>query len=135
MHMRWLCLLVLAMTVVGCSRSNNLLFGRVEAQTGKHVVVVTDCYRIRVPQPERLADVRGERVYRFAPCRDAQVFFRGHELIVNGTSYGEVASRDAITVDHGKVLVNDRPAVAAGSGTRSANRPSGQFNAGPSSSR
>jgi len=60
-----------AVLLFGCSRSNNLLLGRVEATVGTHTVVVTDCYRTEAPQPEKLADEGGQSVYRYMPCRDA----------------------------------------------------------------
>ena len=69
-----------------CSRSNNLLLGRVEAKVGGHTVVVTDCYRTSVTPPERVGGP-SEQSYRFMPCRDADVLIRNDELIVNGSSY------------------------------------------------
>ena len=95
-----------------CSRSNNLLLGRVEATVGGHTVVVTDCYRTSVTPPEKVGGP-GEESYRFVPCRDADVLIRNNELIVNGSSYGLLKQADAITVDHGKVLINEMvvPAV------------------------
>jgi hypothetical protein len=106
-------LLSLIAITASCSRSNNLLEGRVEAQVGDHVVVVTDCYRTSVPQPQRLDNTpAGQATYRFAPCRDAVIELRGAELVVNGTLYGELKSGDRITVDHGRVLINDRAATA-----------------------
>jgi len=105
-------LLSLIAIAVSCSRSNNLLEGRVEAHVGDHLVVVTDCYRTVVPPPQRLDNTpAGQPAYRFAPCRDAVVELRGVEVVVNGTSYGEVKPEDTITVDHGRVLINDRAAT------------------------
>jgi len=108
-------LIVLGSTLVisACSRSNNLLLGRVEATVGGHRVEVTDCYRTSVPPPQQLPDLpNGKRVYEFKPCRDAEVLMRGDELIVNGRSYGLIKPSDVITVDHGRVLVNEQsPAV------------------------
>jgi hypothetical protein len=109
---RCLLLSLIAITA-SCSRSNNLLEGRVEAQVGDHVVVVTDCYRTSVSPPQRLDNTpAGQSTYRFAPCRDAVVELRGTQLVVNGTSYGEVKPGDTIIVDHGRVLINDRAATA-----------------------
>jgi hypothetical protein len=103
-----------------CSRSNNLLEGRVQTQVGDHVVVVTDCYRTSVPSSEQLDNTPdGQPTYRFAPCRDAVVELRGAELVVNGTSYGGVKPGDAITVDHGRVLINNRAATAMTTPARS----------------
>ena len=85
-----------------CSRSNNLVLGRVEATVGSHRVVVTDCYRTSVPPPEKVEDA----VYRFTPCRDADVVIRGDELVVNGQSYGRIKPGDSILVDHSVVSVN-----------------------------
>ena len=114
--MRWNGIILLAgaaaMVLAGCSRSNNLLLGRVEAQVGSHTVVVTDCYRTNVPvpqKPETSAD--GKTTYRYTPCRDADIVIRGEELIVNGRSYGNIKEHDSVTVDHGKVLINDRAAL------------------------
>ena len=90
----------LALTAA-CSRSNNLLLGRVEATLGTHTVVVTDCYRTSVPQPEQFAN--GDRHYM--PCRDAEVWIRGEELTVNGTGYGHLDPGDGVLVDHGKVSI------------------------------
>lgn len=92
-----------------CSKSNNLVLGRVEAMVGEHKVEVTDCYRISAPRPERLPDLPdGKRVYSYVPCRDAVVMIRGEELVVNGQQYGALTPGDVVTVDHGKVLVNER---------------------------
>ena len=62
------CLCFAIVLLSACSRSNNLLLGRVEATVGTHAVVVTDCYRTSVPSPQRLEDA----VYRFTPCRDGR---------------------------------------------------------------
>jgi hypothetical protein len=97
-----------AILCTACSSSNNLLLGRVEATVDGHTVVVTDCYRTSVPPPQQLANTAdGKSVYRFMPCRDADVIIRGDTLTVNGKRYGRLNRGDAITVDHGKVLVND----------------------------
>src|ERR1043165_4276146 len=104
-----ICGLILACS--GCSRSNNLLLGRVEAIVGGHNVVVTDCYRTSVTPPEKVGGP-GEQSYRFMPCRDADVLIRNDEVIVNGSSYGLLKQTDAVTVDHGKVLINDIAASA-----------------------
>jgi hypothetical protein len=89
-----------------CSRSNNVFLGRVEATVGTHNVVVTDCYRTSVPRPRQSARTEtGELVYRFTPCRDADVLIRGAELIVNGRSYGRLKRTDSILVDHSVVSI------------------------------
>lgn len=91
-----------AAVLCGCSQSNNLLLGEVQAQVGGHWVRVTDCYRTSVPPPERLPDAS----YRFMPCRDADIRIRAGELTVNGRSYGRIQENDSILVDHGVVSVN-----------------------------
>ena len=96
----------LVMTCSACSRSNNWLLGRVEATVGSHTVVVTDCYRTSVKPPEKV-EGPNQQAYHFTPCRDADVLIRNEELIVNGNSYGLLKQADAITVDHGKVLINE----------------------------
>jgi hypothetical protein len=99
----------LLLLVPACSRSNNLLFGRVQAIVGGHKVIVTDCYRVKVPKPMRLEDTaEGAPSYRFTPCRDADVLISGEELSVNGASYGRLNAGDTVSVDHGRVLVNGR---------------------------
>jgi hypothetical protein len=103
------CCLVLACSA--CSKSNNLLLGRVEATVNNHTVVVTDCYRTSVPPPEEIADFGGGHSFQFMPCRDAQLLIRNEELVVNGKSYGRLREDDAVTVDHGKVLINEHEAV------------------------
>jgi hypothetical protein len=106
--------LAAAWSCSACSRSNNLLLGRVEAAVGGHTVVVTDCYRVSVPGPQKLEETAaGQPVYRFAPCRDAVVLIRGEELVVNGRSYGRIGGNDRVTVDHGRVLINERAALKA----------------------
>jgi hypothetical protein len=102
----------LIMACSACSRSNNLVLGRVEATVGGHTVVVTDCYRTSVTPPEKIGGP-GEQSYSFKPCRDADILIRNDELIVNGSSYGLLKQGDAVTVDHGKVLINEKvvPAV------------------------
>ena len=94
--------------ISSCSKSNNLLLGRVEARVGSHVVIVTDCYRTTVPPPELLKDSADTPFYHFVPCVDADVIIRGDQLLVNGRSFGPINAGDTVTVDHGKVLVNGR---------------------------
>lgn len=94
-----------AITLLGaCSRSNNVLLGRVEAPVGGRTVVVTDCYRTSVPTAVE-DTTGGARTYRFTPCRDAVVVIRGDSLTVNGRAYGPVAVGDTVVVDHGVVRI------------------------------
>ena len=111
---RLTCILVACIVMqFACSRSNNLLLGRVESTVAGHRIEVTDCYRTSVPSPRQLPDLPdGRKVYEFMPCRDADVLIRGDELIVNGSSYGVLKQEDVITVVHGKVLINEQAAVA-----------------------
>ena len=99
-----ICALIMACSA--CSRSNNLLLGRVEATVGGHTVIVTDCYRTSVTPPEKVGGP-SEQSYHFRPCRDADVLIRNDELIVNGSSYGLLKQADAVTIDHGRVLINE----------------------------
>src|SRR5438034_250995 len=94
--------LTIALLLSSCSRSNNLLLGRVETSAGGHTIVVTDCYRTSV-DPPRTENAGGLTNYSFAPCRDAQVSIRGDQSIVNGQSYGRIGPTDPILVDHGVV--------------------------------
>jgi len=104
--------LVLVMTLGACGKSNNVLLGRVEAKVGTHLVIVTDCYRTSVSPPQLLSTADSTRpLYRFSPCVDADVVFNGDQLIVNGVHYGTVQPQDSVTVDHGKVLVNNQSAA------------------------
>ena len=98
------CICGVILALAACSRSNNLLMGRVEATVGTHTVVVTDCYRTSVAPPERLSN--GD--HHFMPCRDADVWIRSEELTVNGTAYGRLEPGDSVLVDHGKVSVDRR---------------------------
>lgn len=108
--------LIGAAASVSCSKSNNVLLGRVEAKVGSHAVVVTDCYRTDVPAPQKVeATTDGAReTYRFTPCRDADILISDEQLTVNGTRYGRLQPGDSVTVDHGKVLINDRDPRTAG---------------------
>ena len=90
----------LAMAIGGCSRSNNLLLGEVQATAGSHKIVVTDCYRVSVDPPREI-----DAGYRYTPCRDADVVIRNEEAIVNGQSYGRMNPNDSILVDHGVVSI------------------------------
>jgi hypothetical protein len=92
-----------ALFVGGCSRSNNLLLGRVEAVVAGHTVVVTDCYRTEVPAP--VSEATGAT---FTPCRDAAVAIRNDELTVNGTAYGRLSADARVIVDHGRVSIEKR---------------------------
>jgi hypothetical protein len=105
------CCLAAALAVT-CGRSNNLLLGRVEANVGGHRVVVTDCYRLEVPQPREEGAPGGQRTYRFTPCRDARVLIRGAELFVNDQPFGQLRPSDVILVDHGRVSVSRHDAEA-----------------------
>jgi hypothetical protein len=71
----------------GCSKSNNLLLGKVEATVGGHDVVITDCYGTSVPKPEQLPDGGGKFAYHWMPCRNDDVVVTNDVLIVNGTTY------------------------------------------------
>ncbi|MBK9707615.1 MAG: hypothetical protein IPO77_11575 [Acidobacteria bacterium] len=98
--------LSILMSLAACSRSNNLILGRVEAQAGGHRVVVTDCYRTKVPGVEKIEDtLDGKPSFRFKPCKDADVIIRGDDLVVNGRLYGKIGAADLITVDHGRVEI------------------------------
>jgi len=103
------CLLIcLSAFSIGCSKSNNLLLGRVEEKLGAHLVIVTDCYKTSVPPPQLLKSANDKPFYRFTPCLDADVVIDDNQLIVNGISYGSIGTADTILVDHGKVLVNNK---------------------------
>ena len=96
-----------ACLLAACGGSNNLLLGRVEAQVGGHQVVVTDCYRTRVPRPTAISSsVGGTSGYRWRPCRDADIVIRGEELVVNGSRPRVLKQGDAVLLDHGRLLVN-----------------------------
>jgi len=105
-----ICLLAGLCLLVACSRKNNLLMGRVEATVGTHTVVVTDCYRTHAPEPQRLSDEAGQPVWRYMPCRDADVRIRGEQLSVNGKEYGRLNPADGVLVDHGAVSIERRGA-------------------------
>jgi len=97
----------IAITLIpACSRSNNLLFGTVQATAGSHRIVVTDCYRLSVDPPQQINGPPGEPGYRYTPCRDADVLIRGEEAVVNGRSYGRMKANDSILVDHGVVSIH-----------------------------
>jgi hypothetical protein len=100
-------LLLLALSFGACTKSNNILLGRVEEKVGSHVVIVTDCYKTSVPPPQLLKSASDKPFYRFTPCLDADVLIDGDQLIVNGRSYGAIKQTDTVIVDHGKVLVNN----------------------------
>jgi len=102
-----LLLLTLALLLGACSKSNNVLLGRVEEKVGTHIVIVTDCYKTSVPPPQLLKSTSDKPFYRFTPCLDADVIFDGDQLLVNGKSYGAIRQTDTVIVDHGKVLVNN----------------------------
>lgn len=94
-------IVIAALSLAACSKSNNVLFGRVQNTVGGHKVVVTDCYRTSVPEVEQLPNA----TWRWAPCRDAVIQVRGDQLEVNGRSYGKIDGADSILVDHGVVSV------------------------------
>ena len=107
LHSALLCAAMVLLST--CSRSNNLLLGRVEATVGTHNVVVTDCYRTSVPLPQKEENTgTGHLTYRFTPCRDARVLIRNDDLSVNGKTYGHLNPNDAVLVDHGVVSVDRR---------------------------
>ena len=89
--------------LAACSRSNNVLLGRVEADINGHRVAVANCYQFfGIPEPQKI----GEGSYRYAPCKDTVIALQGNSLFVNGTAYGDLGPDDSVTVDHGKVLIN-----------------------------
>lgn len=101
-----LILFCFAFALSACSKSNNLLLGRVEQKVGNHTIIVTDCYKTTVPPPQLLRSASEKPFYRFTPCLDADVVIDGDQLSVNGISYGAISQSDTVIVDHGKVLVN-----------------------------
>ena len=106
--------LSVALSFSACSKSNNVLLGRVEARLGTHTIVVTDCYRASVPPPQSLKDsADSSLLYRFEPCADADVVIRDERLTVNGSAYERLAPGDTVIVDHGQVLVNSHIARRA----------------------
>lgn len=92
-------ILLAALLLASCSKSNNLLMGRVQNTVGGHKVVVTDCYRTSVPEPQQQQDGS----WQWIPCRDADIHIRSGDLEVNGKSYGKIGPADSILVDHGVV--------------------------------
>jgi len=105
-------LFCVAFAISSCSKSNNLLLGRVEQTVGKHTIIVTDCYKTTVPPPQLLRSESDKPFYRFTPCLDADVVIDGDQLSVNGISYGAINQSDTVIVDHGRVLINTRVASA-----------------------
>jgi hypothetical protein len=108
-------LFFLALLLGSCSKSNNVLLGRVEEKVGSHIVIVTDCYKTSVPPPQLLKSASDKPFYRFTPCLDADVVIDGDQLIVNGRPYGTIGQADTVIVDHGKILVNNAVPPIAGS--------------------
>jgi hypothetical protein len=102
MKLRTSSVLAVFIFLVSCSRSNNLLLGRVETKVGEHRVVVTDCYRLSVPPSQTL----GPDEFRFMPCRDADIRIQAGLLTVNGVGYGHINRADSVLVDHGLVSVH-----------------------------
>ena len=99
--------------LISCSRSNNLLFGRVETTLGAHDVVVTDCYRTSVPPAEQFLS-QGRPAWRYKPCRDADILIQDEKLTVNGESYGALNPGDSVLVDHGVVKIAGQAAKGNG---------------------
>src|SRR5260370_8594218 len=91
--------LTIPMLFSSCSRSNNLLMGRVETSVGGHTIVVTDCYRTSV-DPPTTENAGGITTYSFAPCRDAQVSIRGDQLMANGHSYARIGPTNSLLLNH-----------------------------------
>lgn len=60
-----------------------------------------------------LRDSSAEPLYRFTPCRDADVVIRREALFVNGVSYGPLKPEDSVLVDHGVVSISGRKAAPA----------------------
>jgi hypothetical protein len=103
-----------AVLISACSKSNNLLLGRVEAKFGTHTIIVTDCYRTSVPPAQSGKDsLDGSTFYHFTPCLDADVIIRNERLTVNRRTYERLAPGDTVIVDHGQVLVNTHLARSA----------------------
>ena len=90
----------IAITLDGAALSSASWGIPIPVDGGTHTVVVTDCYRTRVPDP--VAEPSGAT---FAPCRDAVVAIRNEQLTVNGTSYGPLARTARVVVDHGRVSI------------------------------
>jgi hypothetical protein len=96
-----------AVYVSSCSKSNNLLLGRVETKLGTHTIIVTDCYRTSVPPAQVEKDsVNGSTSYHFAPCLDADIVIRNEWPTVNRKAYERLSPGDTVIIDHGQVLVN-----------------------------
>ena len=82
--------------------------GRAEVTLGEHAVVVTTCEWVGVLLPRSLEDAPdGRPSFQFAMCRGTEVVVRGDLLYVNGQYYGHLAHGDDVTIDGGKVLLNN----------------------------
>jgi hypothetical protein len=103
--------LIFAGLIAGCSKSNNLLLGRIESTIGTHTVIVTDCYRTSVPSPQTIVDsTDGSVIVHFKPCMDAEIIIHNEQLFVNGISFEKLTPGDSVVLDHGRVLINTREA-------------------------
>ena len=107
LFLRVLSILLSSLVMTCCSRSNNLLLGRIETRVGSHQVVVTDCYRTRAPRP-----TLSRNRYIYEPCRDARIVIDGDRLSVNGQDYGQLDPNESVLVDHGVVSTQRKPASA-----------------------
>ncbi len=87
----------------GCSASNNPLLGHVSAEVGGHEVVVTNCYRMFVPDVQP-----SDGGQRFKPCKEADVTIKGDMVFVNGESYGHLSSGDRVLVEDGRAKIEPR---------------------------
>ena len=105
-----------ALMATSCSKSNNVVLGRVTMQLADHTVVVTDCYRTSVPRPDTAKSRDGaplrpsDAPLHWAPCRDADITIRDGTVVVNGRTYGPLKKGDSVMVDHGKVLIDGEKA-------------------------
>jgi hypothetical protein len=105
--------------IAGCSKSNNVLLGRIESRIGTHTVIVTDCYRTSVPSPQTIVDsTDGSIIVHFKPCMDAEIIIHNEQLFVNGISYEKLTPGDTVVLDHGRVLINTHDAQKSSAPTR-----------------
>jgi hypothetical protein len=93
----------------GCSDIHTAVWNKAETTIDGHQITIRPC---RSSYLRTKSDKPTDRQHIFGCGDSVQVELRNEALLINGVSYGMLASGDSIEVNHDKVFINSKEAGA-----------------------
>ncbi|HEY0006530.1 MAG TPA: hypothetical protein VGB17_17235 [Pyrinomonadaceae bacterium] len=109
-------LLLATVLVQGCQHNaRELLLNQSATRLGSHKLLIRPSSNLHesTHAATEIDKADGKPVYRFTAGQTTLVI-KNEVLSVNGKSYGTLNAGDSVTVDYGRVLVNDKEVKEAG---------------------